>query len=279
MRVVVFVLIGLNVLYLAWARWIDRPAPVRSPPVVTTSKNDPLPLLVLSSESLPRRAKASSAASASSSPSAGDSIGGALAQPIAATSAGNSERCVSIGPFNDLAQAARSAALLRERGFSPQQRAEPGETWEGYWVSVGDLRTSADESKLLNALDRAGIRDARVMPDEPGGRRVSVGLFSERERADKRAQAVKRIGYTAEVTERTQPGTVYWVDMEVSASERSVPTEGLLSLENARSRLEVRVCPALEPASTPTPARPASSAPLDSRPASTTADTRTPRPS
>jgi hypothetical protein len=279
-RIVVCVLVGLNVLYLAWARWIDRPVAVASPPVVATSKADPLPQLVLSSESLPRTAKGSSGASASSSPSASDKTGGALGQPVASTSASNSERCVSIGPFNDLAQAARSAALLRERGFSPQQRAEQGETWEGYWVSVGDLRTTADESKLMKALDRAGIRDARVMPDEPGGRRISVGLFSERERADKRAQAVKKIGYTAEVTERTQPGTVYWVDMEVSASERSVPTDGLLSVENSHSRLEIRVCPAKEPATpAPAPVRPGTPAPLDSRPASTTADTRTPRPS
>ena len=39
-------------------------------------------------------------------------------------------RCVSVGPFNDLARAARGAALLRERGFNPRQRAEQGETWE-----------------------------------------------------------------------------------------------------------------------------------------------------
>jgi hypothetical protein len=106
------------------------------------------------------------------------------------------------------------------------------------------------------------------MPDEPDGRRVSVGLFSERDRADKRAQAVKKLGYTAEVTERTQPGTVYWVDMDVGTNERSVPTEGLLSLEESGSRIEVRVCPTNEPAA---PIRPGP-APRDSRPAATTAD-------
>src|SRR5262249_30807590 len=132
-----------------------------------------------------------------------------------------------------------------------------------------------DESKLMKALERAGIRDARVMPDEPGGRRVSIGLFSERERADRRAQAVKKLGYTAEVTERTQPGTVYWVDMDVAANERSVPTAGLLSLEDTGSRLEIRVCPAAEPAA---PSRPGP-LPRDARPAATTADAGVPRPS
>lgn len=147
--------------------------------------------------------------------------------------------------------------------------------WAGYWVSVGGLRTPADETKLMKALDRAGIRDARVMPDEPDGRRVSVGLFSERERADKRAQAVKKLGYNPDVTERTQPGTVYWVDMDVGTNERAVPTDGLLSLEDVSSRIEVRVCPTNEPAA---PSRPAP-APRDARPAATTADAGVPRPS
>ena len=253
MRFVVFVLIGLNVLYLAWARWIDTPAPAPPPP--TANAADPLPQMVLVSESLPRPA-APSAATAASPASAASSA--ALTQPVTSTLGTTAARCVSIGPFNDLAQAARGAALLRDRGFDPKQRAEQGELWEGYWVSVGGLASTADETKLMKALDRAGIRDARVMPDEPGGRRVSVGLFSERERADKRAQ----------------PGTVYWVDMDVGANERSVPTEGLLSLEDSGSRIEIRVCPTNEPA---TPGRPAP-APRDSRPAATTADAGVPRP-
>jgi hypothetical protein len=259
-RVVVFVLIGLNVVYLAWAGWIDKPAPA-PPPAAST---DPLPQLALSTEGVSRAiTPATGAAAPSSVP--------ALTQPIATTPVRSS--CVSIGPFNDLAQAARGAALLRDRGFDPKQRAEQGDQWEGYWVSVGGLRTPADETKLMKALDRAGIRDARVMPDEPGGSRVSLGLFSERDRAEKRAQAVKKLGFAADVTERTQPGTVYWVDMDVAANERSVPTEGLLSLEDTSSRIEIRVCPTGD---SPAPTRPAP-APRDSRPAATTADAGVPR--
>jgi hypothetical protein len=139
--------------------------------------------------------------------------------------------------------------------------------WEGFWVYV-DLSTAADESKLIKALERAGIKDAQPMPG--GERRVSLGLFSERERADNRAQAVKRLGYKPEITERRQAGTVYWVDLDVGSPERSVPTEGLLSLESAGSRLEVRVCPPVEREEE----RPE---PGEVRPAATTANARGPR--
>jgi hypothetical protein len=262
-RVVVFVLIALNLIYLAWAGWIDEPAPVPAPPPAAST--DPLPRLVLASEGVPPSITQATAATRSQDTAS-------LTQPVTTTPARNTDRCVSVGPFNDLTQAARGAAILRDRGFDPKQRAEQGELWEGYWVSVGGLRTPADETKLMKALDRAGIRDAHVMPDETGGRRVSVGLFSERDRAEKRAQAVKKLGFAADITERTQPGTVYWVDMDVGASERAVPTEGLLSLEDTSSRIEIRICPTSEPA----PNRPAP-VPRDSRPAATTADAGVPR--
>jgi hypothetical protein len=264
-RVVVLVLLALNLVYLAWAGWIDAPAP--APPPTPAKAGDPLPQLVLVSEHLPRAATASPPSATSPAAAASTS----LTQPVTSTTPPvASERCVSVGPFNDLAQAARGAALLHDRGFEPKQRAEQGEQWEGYWVSVGGLRSPADETKLMKALDRAGIHDAHSMPAEQGEKRVSVGLFSERDRAEKRAQAVKKLGFTADISERTQPGTVYWIDMDIGATERSVPTAGLLSLEDTGSRLEIRVCPSIE-SPPPAPNR-AAPAPRDSRPAATTAD-------
>jgi hypothetical protein len=252
-RVAAYLLIAANLLYLAWAGWIDVPAP--APPVKAT---DPLPQLVLAAEDVSR---------ASGVPQSTGTPAITTAAVLASAPAAPSRQCVSVGPFNELTQVARAAALLRDRGFEPRQRAEPGEMWDGFWVYVDGLETTADASKLVKALERAGINDAQPMPG--GERRVSIGLFSERERAERRAQAVKRLGYDPEITERRQAGTVYWVDLDVSSSERSVPTEGLLSLENAGSRLEVRVCPTVE--------REEDQEPREVRPASTTADARRPR--
>jgi len=147
--------------------------------------------------------------------------------------------------------------------------------WEGFWVYVDGLKSAADEAKVVKTLERAGISDALAMPDSDAGRRVSVGLFTEKARAEKRASAVKRLGYTTEIVERKQPGTVYWVDLQLGANDRTVSTEGLLSDEDAGGHLEIRVCPA----STPAPASPKPGPlPRDARPAATTADAGIPRP-
>jgi SPOR domain len=262
-RVALFVLLALNLLYLAWSGWIDSP----EPPPVASHPAPALPRLALGSEQQP--------------PDQTQLVmpADAAAQVVSATGepgmTARASRCVSVGPFNDLAHAARGAALLHDRGFDPKQRAEEGETWEGYWVYVGGLDSAAEETKVLKTLERAGISDAHAMPEASDGRRVSVGLFSERGRAEKRAQGVKRLGFTPQIVERRQPGTVYWVDLDLGVGDRTVPTEGLLSIEDAGARLEIRVCPAASP-----PAAPAKPLPLqrDARPAATTADDGSPKP-
>jgi hypothetical protein len=257
-RIVVYLLLAANLIYLAWSGWIGSPAPVP-----TAKASDPLPELALVSEGFAR--------ASTSAPSAIEATS-ALAQPVTGRSA-PAGRCVSVGPFGDLAQAARGAALLQGRGFNPRQRAEQGGTWDGFWVYVGGLESAADETKVMKTLERAGIQDARAMPATDVERRISVGLFSERDRAQKRAQAVRKLGFNAEITERSQTGTVYWVDLDVGNNERAVPTEGLL--ETSGSRLEIRVCPESEPEAMP--ARP-EALPPDARPAATTADAGVPRP-
>lgn len=263
MRVTFFVLLGLNLVYLAWAGWVA--APDAEPLVAEVDRK--LPQLVLASEERLTGTELSRPVT-TSAPSPTQPVSSPEGTPVASSE--SSSRCVSVGPFNDLAHAARGAALLRERGFDPVQRAEPGETWEGFWVYVGNLASAADETRVVQALARAGLKDARPMPATAEGRRVSVGLFTERARAERRAQRVKQLGFAAQIVERRQPGTVYWVDIELEDEARTVPMEGLLSLENAATRLEIRVCPETHSPPSVTPARPAP-LPRDARPAATTA--------
>jgi cell division septation protein DedD len=152
-------------------------------------------------------------------------------------------RCVSVGPFNDPAQQTRAAALLQERGFAPQQRTEDGDVHDGFWVYVGGIKSPADETRVLRTLQDAGISDAHAMAAADDGRRVSVGLFTERSRAERRARVVEHLGFSPDIVERRRPGTVYWVDLDLGTSDAAVPTEGLAPADQGGSRIQVRVCP------------------------------------
>ena len=229
-RIAVIILLFVNLVFMAWAHWIDVPP---EPPVNQADAR--LPRMLLAGE-----------AQAAPVPSATPHVApatGTTTEASTATETPPAKRCVSIGPFNDLAQETHAASLLQERGFAPQQRTEAGDVRDGYWVYLGGLKSAADETHALHSLEEAGITDAHAVPAADDGRRISVGLFTERPRAERRARAVQHLGFSPDIVERRRSGTVYWIDLDLGASDAAVPTEGLAAPEQGESRIQVRVCP------------------------------------
>jgi hypothetical protein len=220
-RAAFFLLLFANLSYLAWAQWIDVPQP--APANAAFAK---LPRLKLVTEVSPDEAAPSSASARRT----------ALQMPAATA------RCMSLGPFSDLASATRGAAQLREKGFTPTQRSEDGEIPKGFWVYIGGLTSDVEVTKVVRVLEQASIQDAHLMPASGEARRVSVGLFSDRQRADRRAQAVQKLGLQPEVAERKLPGTVFWEDVILPAGTASLSTQDL-SGEGPGSRMEAAPCP------------------------------------
>ena len=158
-------------------------------------------------------------------------------------SASAAARCLTVGPFKDVARSGRAVSILRERGFTPKQRTENGDAWAGYWVYIGGLKSEAEQADILRKLEANGIMDAHSMPNTGDGLQVSVGLFSDRGGADRRSRSVQRLGLKADIMEKSQAGTLYWVDLNPDGSKQPVPTEGLIALEETGTRLEMKTCP------------------------------------
>ena len=208
MRTAFLVLVSANLLFLAWANWIDTPRESSSQDGLSK-----LPRLKLVTE-VPQEPKPTSA----------------TAQKMAFHEAPPPPTvCTSVGPFNELASAARAAGMLHDLGFTPRQRAEEGETLEGYWVFVGGMQTDDEVAQVAQKLEKSGFTDAHVMKPSLDGRRVSVGLFSQRERAERRAKAVEHIGLDPQIAERKFPGTIYWVDVGLQPGAKELHAPGLLS--------------------------------------------------
>jgi SPOR domain len=236
-------LLFINLVYFAWAHWVDEP---KAPAVNETLAR--LPRLKLLSELPPEQRPATNTR----------------------TVLNETPACMSVGPFGDITNAAKAAGILTAKGFAPQQRAEEAGTSAGYWVYVGGLKDDVEADRVRVSLERSGIKDALVMP--PGGeagRRVSLGLFSDRAHADQRATAAKRLGFKAEVAEHKLPQVVYWIDLAPRPGMTTVPIADLFA-EGVGSRIAVQSCPAPPPPSTTAAARPQAPAPTAQPPAATT---------
>jgi hypothetical protein len=228
-RVVFYGLVLVNLLFLGWSEWIDVP-PAPAPSSIAN-----LPRMTLVSDLPPdKRAALASKMSLGTQP----------------------QQCVSVGPFDDPAIVAKAATVLLAKGFTPQQRATESPAMRRFWVYLDGFKTDAGEMRVVHRLEQAGIDDAEAMPVDAGGRRrVSLGLYTDRDKAQRRVKLVDTIGLTAAMTERTLPGTVYWLDLTLPNSSTAVPLKDVSDLEPGprgdSSPISVQRC-----ASTPSPTAP-----------------------
>ncbi len=149
-------------------------------------------------------------------------------------------RCISVGPFRELAQAATAAANFRTAGYQPTQRVAEGDIWIGYWVYIEAIPTEAEANEILGKVRATGITDSYVIPNSDTGNVVSLGVFSEISGVTRRREEVRKLGYEPTVVDRTRRATVYWVDV-VLASDQTLDLEALQA-PGRIIRLEQRIC-------------------------------------
>ena len=227
MRIAFFLLLFANLVFLAWAEWIDVPQPAASNDVYAK---------------LPRLKLVGEEPSHNSRPSSGSGSARKTAlQPPAPTA---SAQCVSVGPFEDESAVTGEASLLREKGLRGRQRSQEGEVSKGFWVYIGGLKSDRDVAQVMRTLQQSHVDDAKVMQDAGADtQRVSVGLFSDRERADRRAASLKKLGLEPEVSERKVPGTVFWMDIDLPPGVATPSAQDLAGTAAATGPIEVAPCP------------------------------------
>jgi hypothetical protein len=156
----------------------------------------------------------------------------------------SAKRCITLGPFRDVAEAAHAASTLRSGGYDPRQRVVDGDVWAGIWVYVPAPPTQGSAEQLVAKLKAAGIDDALEMPGPSEGSVISLGLFSEQKRAQARVSQVQALGLTPALSDRKRTGNVYWIDVDLKPADGLLNPAALQNEAGKISRLEVKTCPA-----------------------------------
>jgi hypothetical protein len=232
LKTIVVCLVLANVGYFLWARGIAG-APEAAGSVA------PAMSLKLASES-PEAARAPSAAAATAE--------AAHAEPGEELLT-NVKRCISIGPFRDVAEAAHAATTLRGGGYDPRQRVADGDVWAGVWVYLPLPPSRAGLDQILGKLKAGGIDDALEMPGPNDGSVISLGLFSEPKRAQTRVAQVQTLGFNPGLADRKRTGNVYWIDIDLKPTDTLLNPADLQGEAGRIVRLEVKGCPSVSGAS------------------------------
>jgi hypothetical protein len=238
LKTLVVCLVLANVCYFLWEHGIAKaPESVAAPPA-------PPGTLKLASEASERARTESTAAAAA--PLAAT---GAPAPSEGARDGGNSglltnvRRCISVGPFRDVSEAAHAASTLRGGGYDPRQRVADGEVWAGVWVYLPLPAARSVVEQTLVKLTAGGIDDALEMPGPNEGSVISLGLYSEPKRAQSRVAQVQALGFNPGIADRKRTGNVYWIDIDLKPTDSLLNPSDLQGESGRIVRLEVKGCP------------------------------------
>jgi hypothetical protein len=226
MRSAFYALLLVNVVFFAWARWIDAP-PAQAPPAAARA----LPTLALipdgqGAEAAPGRAAPAPAASAAvgaqpAAPGESPAKAGALASA--------SVRCRSLGPFMSPALATQMAGRLKARGLSPMDRSVEISINDGYTVYLSEPGDdAAAQRRLLARLARAGVQDVHPIAGTQQEARISLGVFADQARAVRRAEQVRQLGFKPVLDIHQSSVTTHWLDLQLEPNEPTPPLGQLL---------------------------------------------------
>lgn len=159
-----------------------------------------------------------------------------------------SRKCLSIGPFGEQAIAERTLLWLRGEGRSPQLRTTQVDAGTGWWVKL-EATTLQQATRVALRLRAAGVADVEVLPPTDGGTTavVSLGIYSDRERADRRVAELRPYALAPSVVEQPRSAPNWWIDMPRTASDSAFDLGALQKAVPEATGIVMEICPAVLP--------------------------------
>lgn len=130
---------------------------------------------------------------------------------------GRLARCYSLGPFTERADL--GAAFQRmNRGRAWNEIRETRALVErGWWVYLPRFANRGEAEAAALALRDAGVSDIAVMLSGDQANTVSLGLYDRQEHAAARVDAVRALGFDAQMRVRREPEPRFWLDYDPRA--------------------------------------------------------------
>ncbi len=119
-------------------------------------------------------------------------------------------RCYRIGPLADAGVADAVRRRLQREGITVSQNSAEGQIWVGHWVQIPNAGTRQQAEATVSRLTAGGLPDAYIL-DTAGTISISLGVFRDRQRAEKVAADARRLGLQPLISDRHRPGVQYWL--------------------------------------------------------------------
>ena len=232
MRLIFFSLIIVNLAmfsYAAWTQWaagltkadsgvVPRATvgPVSIPPLVllTEKNNAQTPISSVRftpSDSVHDNAKVGYEGSESNSSSVG--------VPVKTVVSQSRSLCTLVGAFVDRGQASLFVERLAVLGVMAQLKNLLVSSTVGFWLHLPPQVSRKEVLRRLSELQRQGV-DSYVIPDGDLANGISLGMFSDRARADSLRAKIASLGYRPEILPVPREKRELWVFLSQAESAK-----------------------------------------------------------
>jgi hypothetical protein len=106
-------------------------------------------------------------------------------------------------------------AALEAQGAVASLRSVSREVVSAYWVLLPPRDSLEAAHAVAGSLGEQGIRDLYVITEGEHRAALSLGLFSEHERARRRVIELRALGHEPRIETRLRTRTVHWLDLAV----------------------------------------------------------------
>ena len=130
-----------------------------------------------------------------------------------------SQPCSTLGPLPTRLQARELSTELASLGLASSIRSDIIKTIRDYWVIQTPAVTAEHQESDIARVRRSGITDISAIRDGVYKGGISLGIYRNRANAIKRRQQVDRFGLTAEIIERGDEESVFWVNTNTDVRE------------------------------------------------------------
>lgn len=148
--------------------------------------------------------------------------------------------CMRVGAFSSMADANDFVEKLSEGGVKSTVKNVLVSTTVGFWLHLPPLPSSKELRRRLAELQRQGI-DSYAIPDGELANGVSLGMFSEQQRAESLQKSISQLGYRPKIAEVPREKRELWVFL-LRGEEQKVSDEmwfKWLSVNNLPKKQEI----------------------------------------
>ncbi|MCZ6641365.1 MAG: efflux RND transporter periplasmic adaptor subunit [Gammaproteobacteria bacterium] len=132
-----------------------------------------------------------------------------------ATTEGVAERCQTIGPISDPAQADRIMSTLAGQATQLRLREEGQNSVKSYLILALAQPSPEDSRALTDRMAAAGFNDFHVIWRGPHKDRIALGFHRKRTYAEQRKARLAKLGFESELILQTENRSRYWLDVEL----------------------------------------------------------------